>query len=208
MWMSELSRRSHVPVATIKFYLREGLLSPGESVGATRAHYDELHVRRLRLIRALVDVAGMRLDAVRAVLAAVDDDSLSMHEVLGSAHTRLSDNDSAPPSEAARRRVAELLDRLGWTVGAHSAHRESLARALDALEGLDHPASDPLLETYAEAMGSVADVDVSRLTAGSREAATEHAVVGTLLMEPVLLALRRMAHENLSSRRNRRRQAQ
>lgn len=207
MWISELSQRSHVPVATIKFYLRDGLLPPGQSVGATRAHYDELHVRRLRLIRALVDVAGMRLDAVRRVLAAVDDDSLSMHEVLGSAHTRLSDNDAPPASEQARRRVTELLDRVGWKVGAHSAHRESLAQALDALEGLDHRASDELLETYAEAMVPVADADLSRLSSGSREAATEHAVVGTLLLEPVLLALRRMAHENLSGRRNRRRRS-
>ncbi|MDP3890043.1 MerR family transcriptional regulator, partial [Nocardioides sp.] len=71
--MSELSRRSGVSVPTIKYYLREGLLPPGEATGATRAVYDATHVRRLRLIRALVDVAGMRLDRVREVLAAVDD---------------------------------------------------------------------------------------------------------------------------------------
>ena len=65
MWMSQLSERSDLPVPTIKFYLREGLLHPGEAVGATRARYDDSHVRRLRLVRALIDVAGMRLDDVR-----------------------------------------------------------------------------------------------------------------------------------------------
>ena len=30
MWIAELSRRTDVPVATIKYYLREGLLPPGE----------------------------------------------------------------------------------------------------------------------------------------------------------------------------------
>ena len=32
MLMAELSRRSGVPVATIKYYLREGLLPPGEAI--------------------------------------------------------------------------------------------------------------------------------------------------------------------------------
>jgi DNA-binding transcriptional MerR regulator len=62
MWMAELAARSGLSVATIKFYLREGLLPPGEATGATRSRYDESHVRRLRLIRALTEVAGLRLE--------------------------------------------------------------------------------------------------------------------------------------------------
>ena len=53
MWMAELASRSGLTVPTIKYYLREGLLPPGETVGATRTRYDESHVRRLRLVRAL-----------------------------------------------------------------------------------------------------------------------------------------------------------
>ena len=95
MWISELARRSDLPVPTIKYYLREGLLHPGKAVGVTKAQYDEGHVRRLRLVRALTEVAGMRLDDVRRVLDAIDDESLSWHEAIGSAHTRL-----APPVNA------------------------------------------------------------------------------------------------------------
>ncbi|MGI8645472.1 MAG: MerR family transcriptional regulator, partial [Nocardioides sp.] len=42
--MAELSSRSGVPVPTIKFYLREGILASGEVTSATRAHYSEGHV--------------------------------------------------------------------------------------------------------------------------------------------------------------------
>ncbi len=35
----------------------------------------------------------------------------------------------------------------------------------------------------------------------SREGATTYAVIGTLLTEPVLISLRRMAQENLARRR-------
>ena len=41
MLMAELSRSSGVPVATIKDYLREGLLPPGTATSATRAEYGE-----------------------------------------------------------------------------------------------------------------------------------------------------------------------
>ena len=56
MRISELSSRSGVPVATIKYYLREGLLPAGERTSATQARYGDAHVERLRLVRALVDV--------------------------------------------------------------------------------------------------------------------------------------------------------
>lgn len=203
MWMSELSQRSGLTVATIKFYLRDGLLPPGEATGATRADYDELHVRRLRLIRALVDVAGLRLEEVRDILAAVDDDSIPLHEALGSAHTRLSANAaSAPPSGESLQRVEALLKRIRWQVSPGSAHREALARALDALASLDHPVGDDLLDEYASAVTAIARREVADVAAErERVTATQRAVVGTLLLEPVLLMIRRMAQENFSARR-------
>jgi len=37
MRISELVERTGVPLATVKFYLRQGMLPPGEAVSATRA---------------------------------------------------------------------------------------------------------------------------------------------------------------------------
>ena len=51
MRISELSSQTGVPVATIKFYLREKLLQEGIRTSATQAQYNESHVARLRLIR-------------------------------------------------------------------------------------------------------------------------------------------------------------
>ena len=197
--MSELAQRSGLPVATIKFYLREGLLPPGEATGATRARYDEVHVRRLRLGRALVEGAGLRLEEVRRILTAVDDDTLPLHEVVGTAHTQLSAG--APPAREARRRADSLVRRWGWRVARDSAHRDALARALAALSSLDHPTSDSLLDAYAEAMGPIAVQEVSTIAGLDPTTATENAVVGTVLLEPVLLAVRRMAQEHASATR-------
>jgi DNA-binding transcriptional MerR regulator len=201
MWISELARRSDLPVPTIKYYLREGLLHPGEAVGATKAQYDESHVRRLRLVRALTEVAGMRLDDVRRVLDAIDDESLSWHEAIGSAHTRLAPPVSASGTNAERMRVDALLDRHDWELAEQSQHRDALAGALASLAALGHPPSDELLDTYADAATLISERDLEQLQETDRAQAAEHAVVSTLLLEPVLLILRRVAQENSSRRR-------
>ena len=59
MRISALAAAAGLPVATVKFYLREGLLHPGVATSATQANYDDSHVRRLRLIRALTGPVGL-----------------------------------------------------------------------------------------------------------------------------------------------------
>jgi DNA-binding transcriptional MerR regulator len=198
MQMSELSRTSGVPVATVKYYLREGLLPPGTATSATRATYDESHLRRLRLVRALVEVGHLRLDTVRTILAAVDDDA-DLHHTIGAAHTALTPE--GDPSPEARGAVDRLVRRRRWRVEAGNANRRALATAFDALARVGFPLDDATLDAYADAAASVARVDVDSVPTESSELAVEHAVVGTVRLEPVLLALRRLAHEDLSGRR-------
>lgn len=193
--MKELSERSGVPVPTVKFYLREGLIPPGESAGATRAHYDEDHVRRLRLIRALVDVAGMGLDRVREVLDAVDSGS-SVEASVGTAHYRLSAE--SEPTAVSHERAASLVAALGWACDPEQSHTRALAAALDAMDAAGQPLSEEGLHVYARAAADVARSDYAGMPARDATDATTFAILGTVLTEPVLLSLRRMAHENIA----------
>ncbi len=204
MWMAELATRSGLSVPTIKYYLREGLLPAGSATGATRASYDEEHVRRLRLIRALTDVAGLRLETVRQVLEGIDGAG-SWHDAVGSAHTRLGSpgTETVAPSEASVHRVDALLERQGWELGEDHPQAAVLARTLDALDQLEHPVGDDLLDLYAAAMRPVAEHEVGSVFSASPdrsgvESSVEAAVVGTLVQEPLLLAIRRIAQENVS----------
>src|SRR5205823_11902088 len=72
MRIAELSQRSGVPIPTIKYYMREGLLYPGERTSRNQARYTESHIQRLRLIRALVDVGHLSIAATREVVASID----------------------------------------------------------------------------------------------------------------------------------------
>lgn len=119
MRLAELSERSGVSTATVKYYLREGLLPPGRRVSATTADYDDGHLRRLRLIRALLQVGGIPVATAREVLRHVDDDSLGRTIRLGAALWALPQgpdpDDSDEAVATARLEVDRLLDILGWT---------------------------------------------------------------------------------------------
>ena len=195
MKMSELSNAAGVSVATVKYYLR-GLLPAGSLVTATSSSYDGTHIARLQLIRALVEGAGLSIAQVRRVAQTLDNPPDSWHDLLGTAQGVL----CGPPDEALDTASADtLLRQVGWVVGACSPARADLARALARLDlgGIDVSARD--LEGYAAAAQSAATIDVASLPTDTPEAALRQAIIGTALLDNVLIALRRLAQEHVSS---------
>ncbi|GAA4937653.1 MerR family transcriptional regulator [Streptomonospora halophila] len=206
MRISELSRRSGVPVATIKYYLRENLLPRGEAVSATQSDYTEDHLKRLRLVRALVEVAEVPLGRIRAVLAAVDDPGLELHTLLGIAQYAVTPQFEAPADDPlwqrAERRTDELLAELGWKVDAASPARGGLVRAVATLDRLGTPPAPEMLCGYAEAAHRAAEWDISCIDPGAARADTvQEVVVTSALMGQALTALRLLAQEDESARR-------
>lgn len=196
MRISELSRVTGVPVATVKYYLREGLVPPGRATGATQAQYDDSHVLRLRLARALVQVGGLSVAAARDVLSSLDAAGDSLHRVLGAAHSALPpqlEEDHEPT------RALDLAASWGWQVHPEAPALRQLEHALRALDDVGAPADGERLAQYAEAAHRVAEVDVAGVPTTSPEEAATAVVIGTVLWEPVLLALRRMAQEAVSA---------
>src|SRR5262249_53534630 len=112
MRIGELSSLSGVGVPTIKYYLREGLLEPGEPRAANQADYTEAHLQRLRLIRALLDVGGVSVAAARDVIAALGQTELSPHQLLGAAHHAVAPSRHPDRSLEAWRDAREQADRL------------------------------------------------------------------------------------------------
>lgn len=206
MRISELSRATRVPVATIKYYLREGLLPAGEATAATQAQYGEEHVQRLRLVRALADVGGLSIAAIRKVVQAIDDENTDVHTLLGTAQYALGptvdgERGGDPEWSAAREEVDALVADLGWHVTSMAPAREHLVQALVGLQRVGVRVDRELLRAYAEAARGIAAREVNWVReSASRTAAVERVVVGVVLYEPVLLALRRMAQEDESAR--------
>ncbi|MEU6810588.1 MerR family transcriptional regulator [Streptomyces sp. NPDC046831] len=210
MRLAELSARSGVSTATIKYYLREGLLHPGRRVTATLAEYDEDHLRRLRLVRALIQVGRVSVQSAREVLAALGDEDLDRNSRLGTAVWALphgpAPDEEDPATESARRSADELMDRLGWSYGrsgeATAPAYGMLVSAIAALARLGYPCGAGDLEPYARAAERVAVTDLDLVERyGTPEEQVEAAVALTVLYEPVLLSLRRLAEAEESRRR-------
>lgn len=203
MRISALAAAADLPIATVKFYLREGLLHPGAATSATQASYDETHVRRLRLIRALTGTVGLSVQQARTILGLIDDPGDDLYATLGRAVSALppttdeaSDDD---PDPYPRARAA--LEALGQVYDPHFAAVAQLESALAATEAAAMPISDERLLEYGRRLRQIAAYDLERMPP-EPHAAVEYTVLGTALFEPVILALRRLAHQDVAARRD------
>jgi DNA-binding transcriptional MerR regulator len=207
MKISKLSNVSDVAIPTIKFYLREAMLPPGRRTATNQAEYDEGHVRRLRLIRALVEIGRLPLATVREVLEAVDDPDLLMHEALGIAHSALGPDVGRrddPAVADARVDVDRFLSEMGWDISPLSPGRHELAVALATLRRLGWPSEDArMFSNYAKAVDRLAAQEIQRTTpaGATRAEMMEQVVIGTVVFDAVISALRRLAQERHSAAR-------
>ncbi|GAB3057910.1 MerR family transcriptional regulator [Intrasporangium mesophilum] len=202
MRISELADLTGVSIPTLKYYLREGLLPAGEAQGATRASYDERHVERVRLIRTLVDVGRLSIERVREVVAALDDPPGTRHELLGTAHAVLRSTTAAPEATEPSAQALAQVDRLGLPRCESSSASTQLARALTDAEAAGWPLSDASIDAWYAAMLQIAQSDVvPELADMSPGDALRYVVVGNVLTDPVVIALRRAAQEIISSQR-------
>jgi DNA-binding transcriptional MerR regulator len=200
MQISELVRRADVPLATVKFYIREGMLPAGRATSATRADYDENHLERLRLIRSLTIVAGLPLNRAKKILDVIDHPEGSVYTTLGLAIDALAGN---PPADPDRRypRAEAALASLG---AAYTASDDRMAAfvqldsALLAVEEAGMPVDTARLQLYGEHVMAIARAEIDAMPSTDPRAAVQYAVLGTTLYEPVLAAIRRLAHQNLA----------
>lgn len=199
MRISQLAAETEVPVATIKFYLREHLLHDGQLTSPTQAQYDQSHVRRLQLVRALLGPGGLSVAAARELLRWIDDPPESQHDLLGVAHQAVH---RPVPAGLDLGPVQELMDRWGWQIDPQDCDNQAaLADALHGMDAAGFELPEGALDSYAQMMSDVAESEIAHVPTHSREAAVRYVVLGTILVEPVLLALRRLAEQDASARR-------
>ncbi|MFE2691373.1 MerR family transcriptional regulator [Streptomyces mirabilis] len=203
MRISELSRLSGVSVTTIKYYLREGLLPAGRQLSATQAEYDGNHLRRLRLIRALTGVRGVSVSTTREVLGALAEHTGDTHRLLGLTLGSIGAAEEFAEDSTDRAEVDALVEELGWDVHKSAPARATLAETLGSLRGLGVPLDRGALVPYARLAEGTAALDLDQLDAiDDPLELAERALLLTVLLEPALMALRRMAQENESARRH------
>jgi len=197
--IGDLSKLTGVPVPTIKYYQREGLLPYGERTERNQARYTDEHVHRLRLVRALVDIARLPIATAGEVLNAIATPGRDLFKVVADVHYAV----TAAPDDAApdQQPVAELVNRLGWTVKEDNPSRRALANIFEVLAELGHTDLLDRVDDYAEYAARLAALDVGVLDGRtSTDEILESVVVVTLFGDALVSLLRRMAQEDLSTK--------
>jgi len=79
--MRDVCARTGLARSTIHHYIREGLLPRPEKTGRNTAFYDEAFVRRVHLIKTLVERTHLPLAAIRETIEHTPDSSLASIDV-------------------------------------------------------------------------------------------------------------------------------
>jgi len=199
MRIAELSRRSGIPVPTIKYYLREGLLPPGELSSPNQASYGEQHLRRLQLVRALLEVGRLPIASIKEVLREIDCPNPNVHTAMGRALRAIGPEE---PDSEQRREVDDLIARQGWHVAAGAPARKVVAEVIAALRRLGATSMLDRLDDFAQLSGRIGEIDLEVVAdQRSPEEMVYSAVVGAILGDRLLAALRRLAQESASAKR-------
>src|SRR5437762_1270882 len=88
--IGELARAASVPVSTVRFYERNGILTPDARTGANYRQYSDQAFERLRFIRAS-QATGFSLSDIRKLLDLAYSSDPPCEEVLNLAKNRLAD---------------------------------------------------------------------------------------------------------------------
>ncbi|CAM5385442.1 hypothetical protein STENM223S_05012 [Streptomyces tendae] len=193
--LSELSGRVGIPVRTLHFYVRMELLP-------NLPEYGEQHVRRVALVRTLLDVGGLSYTAIRQILSRIDTSRPSLTELLGAVQYALPACGSTARDqewERARKRAGEFAAKRQWRVGADNPAWQTLTQVLVTCEWLRQGDLVELLGTYADALERIVTVEMELLRRkGDPETAATSMVSGTVLGDIALASLRRLLHEHFS----------
>jgi DNA-binding transcriptional MerR regulator len=156
MRLQELSDVTGMPIASIKYYVREGIIPAGRLVTATRADYDDGHARRIRTIQTLRSVNGFSVEQIRAIVQLIDGNA-SRVEIMKALQREVQGLGDPVPG---RTEEGDAVVRLrGWP-DVPTAARGALDDHLEEMARLGVPLPDEALEVYARAVDLIAHVDV------------------------------------------------
>lgn len=197
MRISELSEATGMPIATLKFYLREGVLHGGSPRAKTQASYDQSHVDRVRLVRALTEVGGLSIAATRRVVDAINDPQSDRATILRAAQ------ESVAPAVIVPREhhplATHLLGELGWYHLPGDQMIDLLERQLEVIFAAQIGITDELLVGLGELAHRIAVIDLADIPQDPA-AAVRQVVLGTALVDKVIVTLRRLAQTEVAYR--------
>ncbi len=179
--ISELAERADVPVATVRHYLREGLLPEPVKTSRNMAYYPPEFAERIRLIKQLQEERFLPLKVIRDLLASGDVDPENLRDLVAVEDRVLEralagERDRVPAEEVERRyavppEVLAKLQELGVLNPDTDGYSPSDVKIIEAMRrfragGFEESIGFTVYDTlrYKQAMETLASEEVKILT--------------------------------------------
>lgn len=226
MRLSELAAAAGTTTASVKFYIRSGLLAPGVKRNQTTAVYGEHHRERLALILGVRERIGSSLAEIGALTSVIDDPEAGLLAVMEAAQTLavggwaggaaepapesapepapesaagpVAETASEPAPASASASVSAVIEARGWP-DADSEARRATERGLARARSGGASWSEEALRTIAEAVERIGTLGLD--LSGSRDRVALDVAVGTYELSRVVVDMLRLAQTSESIRR-------
>jgi len=201
--LAELSRASGVPTASIKYWIREGILIPGAKRNATTAVYDSRHLERLELIGVLRGELNVPIDRIRGLTDLIDNPDTDPLDILERCQVLAMGLTHPPRRGHTTAAVSQVCDAAGWP-HTPSWAAEELAAVLRDCSDAGVEVSIEGLESYARLFDTLATSNVAGAVTGStRDQQAILVLRGVALTQRLERAMSALAHASATITRTR-----
>lgn len=195
MKLSQLADRSGASTASIKFWIRSGILPPGELRNQTTAVYGERHIERIALIQTLRSEFDASTEGIRALTDLIDAPDAMLLDIMQACQVLATGMVVAvEPEHAQSALIGQLQERMGW-LRFDSLASSALAGALadSARVGYAYDLDD--LVHYAEVLEPIAVADIGSIhPEGTPDVVARNVLVAAAAQHRVLVAMNQLAH--------------
>jgi len=195
MKFSELARRTGASTASLKFWMREGILPAGELRNQTTAVYTQRHVERVGLIQILREEFDASIGRIHDLTALIDSPESSLLDVMEACQVIATGMVIPPDVDAAQAElIARLRERMGWS-HYNSVAASALAHALAGSARVGYPYDLDDLVLYGQALEPIATADIGSIQPeGTPDAVARNLLVAAAAQNRVLVAVNQLAH--------------
>ncbi|REJ05720.1 MerR family transcriptional regulator [Microbacterium bovistercoris] len=203
MKLSELARETGATTASLKFWMREGVLPAGELRNQTTAVYGQRHLDRVALIQTLRSEFDASIAGIRGLTSLIDRPDAVPLDVMEACQVIATGLAIGEVHDEYAELIGELHDRVGW-IRFDSLAAGVLAHALAASARVGYPYSLAALEQYARMLDPIAESDIGAIQPeGTLDVMARNLLVAAAAQNRVLIAMNQLAHTAAAVRRAR-----
>lgn len=204
MKIAELEELTGVPIGTLKYYIREGLLPKGELSFSNQAQYNQFHIDRVKHIKLLQDIGGLSISKIKEIIKHLDsevpDRQSAFQQLMLKLRNHKYSEDNIPDNiQNELDKIKKILDDNSWNYYPNDPVLLDIAVYVTKIKELwkfedKEVISDSFIIGYLKYFRDIAKYEMPEEYIKDTESWNfGMTIISTLLIDPLFPLLRRLA---------------